>query len=356
MQAPYDSPMSPVSPPTDAPIPTPVPAREWKDVDPERFHGEIVPLGQPAVLRCAARDWPLVRHFRESPQSLVDYLARFDSGELVMTTIVPPQARGRMVYEEGAKELNHRNSAEKLPNVLKGLLKLAQDPSPPGVFMGGFGAARLAGLQEENCSDLVPPGNPAHLWIGNAVTVSPHFDAADNLAFVVAGRRRFTLFPPDQVSNLYIGPFDLTPAGLPISMVWHDDPDFARYLRFRDALAVAQSAELEPGDALYIPYLWWHGVQSLDPFNMLVNYWWYSDDVAAAHPYGALLRATFELFRNMPAEHRKAWKHMYDHWVFETNGDPAEHLPPAQRTAHRNLDAEAIERFRKALAGLHGSS
>jgi len=329
------------------------PIREWRNVDAPCFHSEIVPAGQPAVLRGIASDWPLVRHSSQSPQSLVDYLIGFDSGELVQTTIVPPEARGRMVYEEGAKALNHRISAERLASVLKGLLKFIDQSNAPGVFMGGLDATdRLPGLDRENCTDLVPPGTSAHLWIGNAVTVSPHFDAADNVACVVAGRRRFTLFPPEQVANLYIGPFDLTPGGLPISVVDHTAPNLERYPRFRDALAVAQSAELEPGDAIYIPYLWWHGVESLEAFNMLVNYWWYRDAVASAHPYGGLLRATYELFRTMPPEHRAAWKHMYDHWVFEQNGDPVEHLPPVQRTASSNIDAEAIAHFRQAIGKL----
>lgn len=312
-----------------------------------------MPLGQPAVLRGIAEDWPLVRHFRQSPQSLVDYLTGFDNGELVTTAIAPPDVHGRLVYKDDVKELNHRHSSEKLPNVLKGLLKLAENRQPPGIWIGGLSARhQLPGLEDENRSDFVPDGTPANLWIGNAVTVPPHFDAGDNLGFVVAGRRRFTLFPPEQVANLYIGPFDLTPSGLPISMVVHNDPDIERYPRFRDALAAAQSAEVGPGDAIYVPYLWWHGVESLDRFNMLVNFWWYSDQVAAAHPYGALLRATFELFRTMPPEHRKAWRHMYDHWVFETDGDPAAHLPPAQRTAARDLDPETVARLRQAVSDL----
>jgi hypothetical protein len=135
-------------------------------------------------------------------------------------------------------------------------------------------------------------------------------------------------------------------------MVAHDAPDLDRYPRFREALTAAQSADVEPGDAIYIPYLWWHGVESLAPFNMLVNFWWYRDEVAAAHPYGALLRATYELFRHMPPEHRGAWKHMYDHWVFEEHGDPAAHLSPAERTADPNFDREAVARFKQALTDL----
>ena len=333
--------------------PQPQPVREWREIDPQCFRTEIVPLGQPAVLRGIADDWPLVRHFRTSPLSLVDYLIGLDTGEPVISAIAPPEVKGRLVYKDGVKALNHRHSAEMLPNVLRGLLKLADKPDPPGIWIGGLSARhQLPRLEEENRTDFVPAEAKANLWIGNAVTVPPHFDAGDNLGMVVAGRRRFTLFPPEQVANLYIGPFDITPSGLPISMVAHNAPDLDQYPRFRKALGAAQVGEIGPGDAIYIPYLWWHGVESLEPFNMLVNFWWYRDRVAAAHPYGALLRATYELFRNMPPEHRSSWKHMYDHWVFETGGDPAEHLPPSQRTALPDLDDEAVARFKQAIGDL----
>jgi oxalate decarboxylase/phosphoglucose isomerase-like protein (cupin superfamily) len=52
------------------------------------------------------------------------------------------------------------------------------------------------------------------------------------------------------------------------------DPDFTRFPRFREALKHAIVAELEPGDALYIPSLWWHHVESIGVLNAMVNYWW----------------------------------------------------------------------------------
>ena len=36
-------------------------------------------------------------------------------------------------------------------------------------------------------------------------------------------------------------------------------------------------ADLEPGDAIYIPTLWWHHVRSHSPLNILLNYWWQAD-------------------------------------------------------------------------------
>ncbi len=61
-----------------------------------------------------------------------------------------------------------------------------------------------------------------------------------------------------------------------MSLVQLHAPDFDRFPRFREALDAAVTAELEAGDAIYIPPLWWHHVQSLEPFNLLVNYWWHA--------------------------------------------------------------------------------
>jgi len=63
-------------------------------------------------------------------------------------------------------------------------------------------------------------------------------------------------------------------------MVHVTAPDLARYPRYAPALEVAQESELAPGDAIFIPHDWYHHVEALDPFNVLVNYWW--DAEAAA--------------------------------------------------------------------------
>jgi Cupin-like domain len=325
--------------------------KEWYDVDTEKFAKEIVAAREPAILRGIGSCWPLVQHSKDSMQSLVDYLIDLDNDQQVMTVTAPPEVLGRLGYKEGSKEFNHHHSMEKLPLVLTNLLNLINASDPPAIWLGGLPANdHLPRLRKENEIDLVPADASPHLTICNAVTVPPHIDAADNVAIVVAGRRKFTLFPPEQVSNLYIGPLDITPAGVPISLVSQDAPDLERYPRFREALRSSFVAELGPGDGIYIPYLWWHGVQSLDRFNMLVNFWWYSDPIAAAVPWGALLNASYELFRNMPLEHRKAWKPLYEYWVFGTHGDPTEHLPSGQRSSPPS--GEVVVQLRDSLLRL----
>jgi hypothetical protein len=162
------------------------------------------------------------------------------------------------------------------------------------------------------------------------VTVQTHCDSSDNLACVVAGRRRFTLFPPEQLRNLYVGPLDFTLAGQPVSMVSLLEPDFGRYPRFKDALAAAVSAELMPGDALYIPYLWWHHVESLDPLNVLVNYWWDDAVPGATAAFESLVHAILAV-RSLQPRRRAVWRKFFEHYVFEDNGDPAAHLAAREK-------------------------
>jgi hypothetical protein len=196
--------------------------------------------------------------------------------------------------------------------------------------------------------ELVPPVSPK-LWIGNSAHVAPHYDLKENVACVAVGRRRFTLFPPEQTANLYIGPFDNTPAGAPISMVSVTEPDFESYPRFAQALEAAQSAELGPGDAIYIPYMWWHGVQALERFNILVNYWWNEHEPRSGlHPTTAMVLAWIT-FMDMPPEHRRRWRDMFELYIFG-DGEAMKHLPSHARGVLGELNEQQIARVKQMLA------
>jgi len=189
----------------------------------------------------------------------------------------------------------------------------------------------IPGFLDENPLPALP-GVVPNFWLGNALTVPVHHDHPYNLACVVAGRRRFTLFAPQQVGNLYIGPLEHTPSGAPISVVHPKAPDFERYPRYREALASSVVAEMEPGDALYIPPLWFHQVEALEKVNLLVNYWWpvagVSGDAQLPSPANALMQA-IKVLNALPAPQREAWAAMFGHYVAQQGGDPAAHIPAA---------------------------
>jgi len=211
----------------------------------------------------------------------------------------------------------------------------------------------LGGFEADNRMELVRPDVQPRAWIGNRIRVAPHYDHYENIGVVVAGRRRFTLFPPEQIVNLYLGPLELTPAGTPISLVDLANPDLDRFPRFAEAAKLAQSAELEPGDAIYIPYQWWHAVESLKPFNFFVNYWWSDARPDLGRAYDALMHAFFAL-KHLPPEQRAIWKTVFDHFIFETHGNPAEHLPPHARGVLGEPTPELIARMRATLKQIAG--
>jgi len=319
----------------------------------ESLPDAVLSAGRPAVLRGAFSKWPLVLAAKQSDEAAVDYLNRFYNGQPVATIVAPASQRGRFFYRPDSKQMNFDRLSEPLSAILQGLLQQRDAEEPFGIAMQAIPAAEtLPGLPEDNPNPFVPAGTAARLWIGNRVTVAPHFDVSDNLACVAAGRRRFVMFPPEQTSNLYPGPMDVTPASLPISMVSLDEPDFDRFPRYREALGTAYVAELEPGDAVYIPYLWWHGVQSLSEFNILTNYWWNRDEAAARYPYVLMLQLIYQLYRGMRPEHRKAWRALYDHYVFEADGDPMEPLAPPQRDSEFTMDRESVAKFRQMIRDL----
>lgn len=324
-----------------------VPERDG--VTAEIFHNEILPAAQPVIMRGLVCDWPIVAAGRQSPQALAAYIRRFDRGNPVSTMFAPPAARGRFFYNADLSGFNFKPGLSKLSAVLDFMLEHAEEEPPSAIAAQSVPVGEnLPGMQLENRMPLLSQGVDPRIWVGNKVLVAAHHDPSENIACVAAGRRRFTLFAPDQVANLYVGPFELTPAGAAISMVSFDEPDFERYPRFADALSAALTADLEAGDAIYIPYLWWHHVRSIERFNVLVNYWWSPPAEGRGAPRDAFFHAMMAI-RELPEPHREAWRSMFEHYVFQKDGPVGEHLPANRRGLMARLDASGIRNLRTML-------
>lgn len=311
----------------------------------EIFENEILPGGQPVVFRGLVRDWPVTQAALQSSDKLFDYLRRFDRGALVSTMFAPPGARGRLSYNDDLSGFNYRSGTTKLESALGYLAESRGDDDAAALALQKVPVrANLPGFEQENRLPLLDARVEPRLWLGNRVIVAAHHDPSENIACCVAGRRRFTLFPPDQLANLYMGPFELSPM---ISVVDFDNPDLAKYPRFADAQAAAVVAELEPGDALYIPFHWYHQVRSIEAVNMLVNYWW--DEAVRSPPRDAFLHAMVAI-RDLPATHRAAWRELFDHYVFLDNGPAADHLAPERRGVLGDMTPDEARNIRTALS------
>ncbi|OAN58175.1 cupin-like domain-containing protein [Sphingomonas sp. TDK1] len=283
----------------------------------------------PMVLRGVAADLPITRVAQDGA-NLSAYLLGFDSGRTAQAFVGDAAIGGRYNYGDRSDGFNFARETLGLAAVLERILRAAADAGAPSIYCGSLPAEdHLPGLAEANRMPLVPAGVLPRLWIGNASTIACHYDRFDNLACVIAGERRFTLYPPDTIGDLYVGPIDHTMAGQPVSLAAGAGSGDSRYPRFAAAQARALSVTLRAGDALYLPKLWWHQVEATAPFNLLMNYWW--DDFASSpdSPYTALLLAMTTL-ADRPAAERTAWRAFFDHYAFRPEGHPLAHLPAAQ--------------------------
>ena len=326
-----------------------VPVSVLRGVTRATFESEIRPAAVPVVLEGLVGDWPLVHAGRESTRGLAAGIKALDAGRVPHVIEAPASGGGRLFYRDDLAGFNFTRRPMPIPAILDHLLESASLPGAPTLYLESLpAAAYLPAFAAAHPMPLLDRRVEPRIWIGNAVKINTHFDLVYNLACVVAGRRRFTLFPPAQLPNLYLAPLDFTPSGAPVSLAPMTDADPARFPRLAEALRHARRAELGPGDALFIPYGWWHHVESLAPFNVLVNYWW-NDAADYGAPHGALLHALLAI-RDLPGDQRKVWEGLFRELVFTDPEQALAHLPPEKRGMLGPPSAERTRGIRDRLA------
>ena len=301
----------------------------WHNVTPELFRNKIAPLNQPAILKGLVNDWPAVKKAKNGIDNLYQYFLSLYIGGDIQFARIPPEEQGRFFYNKEMSDFNFKRETgaldiffqEVLSNSLKNDAEtLALQSAPVADYFPNF--------EKENTLKCFSKSVPPRIWIGNDATISAHYDDAENIACVVSGKRTFTLFPPDQIENLYIGPMDFTPAGAPLSLVDHANPDFDKYPKYHKALDHALVGSLEAGDAIYIPTLWWHHVQAKGGVNVLVNYWEGGSINGQDKPVPAdnLLMAMLSI-RDLPIEQKQAWKAVFDYYIFSEQNHKYDYIP-----------------------------
>jgi hypothetical protein len=325
---------------------------ELEGANPDRLPlDELLAAAQPRVLRGLVRNWGITRAGLRSDQDAIDYLRSFYNGKSIGYSIGGPEVAGRLFYSDDFTRLNFASERGRLDDVLSTLQKHIPDEKPPTIYVGStLIDICLPGFRGENDLAFAAHGvdPPPSIWIGNRTIASAHYDAPNNIACCVVGRRRFTLFPPEQIFNLYPGPLEPTPGGQAISVVDFANPDLSRFPRFRAALDAAMTAEVGPGDAVFIPSMWWHHVEGLSAFNTLVNYWWSSSPKHIPTPMNALYHAIWSL-RDRPDNEKQAWRNVFEYYVFGPGGRAGEHLPEQARGVLGPIGDDEARRIRAML-------
>lgn len=310
---------------------------------------EFAEITEPVILRGLVSDWPVLQAAKRSKDELVSYLSQFDNGAVVPVSAGPSSLEGRLFYNADFTAMNFERGNAEFGEVLRRVRDHGAAPKPPAIYLASSDIDEcLPGFRKENDIDFADASPVISAWIGTRTRVAAHNDLPLNIACVAAGRRRFTLFPPDQIANLYVGPFELTPAGRPISFVDFAAPDMERFPRFADAMENALIAELEAGDALFVPSMWWHHVEALSEFNFLVNYWWRTVPSYFGTPQDALSHAMLTI-RDLPPEQKEAWRVMFDYYVFDFDPEGQTHIPENAQGVLAPMTQDNARRIRANL-------
>jgi len=306
----------------------------------------IMTAEKPLVIKGLFDHWPALAEGRASPSRLNTYLRRMDLGAQATVMEAPFSSGGRYVYAPDMREFNFTKRQRGIRETLDQIERNLMLENAPFVAIQMLPlSTHMPGFVTDNPLPLMPPQIVPRLWVGGSLKTQTHNDRDHNLACVVAGRRRFLLFPPEQVGNLYVGPLDNPP---PLSLVDPEQPDYDRFPKFREAIKAAVVAHLGPGDAIFMPKYWWHHVTSLDPYNVMVNYWWGDFATGLERASDAFLTALLAL-GHLPSGERAYWQAMFDTYVFKREGDATGHIPAALKGVLGPMSPPVRERLKAEL-------
>jgi hypothetical protein len=209
------------------------------DISPETFLSRYYAANEPILLEGFVRNWPAIKKW--SPGYFAE---QFGDVELD-------------VYRDG-----HRRSMrirdfvdvmQRQPEAGEPYLVAQYRPLPQSELAALSQDLRFDSAFFDAGDDQAVFG----LWMGPANTLTPlHYDQKNVLLAQLYGRKRVKLISPLATDRLYCrkrGYSEVDP----------DKPDFNRFPLFERV--TVSTIELEAGDALFLPFGWWHHVRSLSP-------------------------------------------------------------------------------------------
>jgi hypothetical protein len=315
---------------------------------------ELFAAEQPVILKGLVKDWPLVKAGKDSPDKVMEQLEAHYSQRPMLVYKGAPEIKARFGYDKSCTDFNYSSERTTIVEVFKTIRSQLTQEQHDYLYINSLRLDEgFPKLSESHSLAFEHPefknNQPvAKIWLGTESVAAAHFDQPKNIACCVVGKRRFTLFSPDQVNNLYPGPLTPTPGGQVVTLANLSEPDFARFPRLKQALENAYVVDLEPGDGLYYPSMWWHEVEAFDRFNAMVNFWWMTAPPYLGNPMDVLMHAMLSV-RDRPASERAAWKALFDYYIFADPEQVRAHLPPESHGAFATMDDNLSRRLRAML-------
>jgi hypothetical protein len=315
---------------------------------------ELFSLAQPVILKGLVKDWPLVKAGQQSPDKVMEQLEQHYSQRPMLVYKGAPKIKARFGYNPTCTGFNFSSERSTIPEVFATIRSQMDQEIHDYLYINslrfdeGFPALSQSHQLTFEHGEFNNNQPMAKIWLGTESVAAAHFDQPKNIACCVLGKRRFTLFPPEQIHNLYPGPLTPTPGGQVVTLADLSKPDFTRFPRIKDALENAYIADLEPGDALYYPNMWWHEVEAFDRFNAMVNFWWMTAEPYLGNPMDALMHAMMSV-RDRSAKEKEAWKGLFDYYIFADSEQARAHLPPESQGLLANMDDNLARRLRAML-------
>lgn len=319
------------------------------EINANDFSLDVFTSNEPLVIRGIVNDWPIVKKSSEEIQKISEYLLCYYENDRIIAFASKSELGNKFTYGPNANQMSFEQLESTLDLVLETINESSKLDNPGTVYMGSTTLDYvLPGFDKDNNFSIGDASPLKSIWVGNQTIVPPHYDVPDNIAFVCAGTRKFTLFPPSQLKNMYVGPLEHTPAGQPISLVDIDDPDLTKFPKFEEAMGHGLSAVLGPGDGIFIPSLWWHQVESFGKLNILVNYWWRDVPSFMGNPMDALMHSILSI-RDLPEHQKENWANMFQHYVFNNLDENFNHIPDNLNGSHKKINDELAKNLRALL-------
>ncbi|MDC8831253.1 cupin-like domain-containing protein [Alteromonas gilva] len=317
-------------------------------------YDDLFALNKPVILKGLVKDWPLVQTARQSRQAVMDQLCEQDTGHPLLVYRGAPPINARFGYNKSCTGFNYTSEKARLADVVQEIAANIDQAQHDYLYINSLRFDQgLPGLSKANTLDFdhdefINNQPVPKIWIGTESVAAAHFDQPKNIACCVLGKRRFTLFAPQQVENLYPGPLHPTPGGQVVTTANLAKPDFTQYPRLKTALENAYIADLEPGDGLYYPSMWWHEVEALDRFNIMVNFWWMTAKPYLGNAMDVLMHGMLSL-RDKPTQEKAAWRALFDYYVFGDAKNVTAHLPQECHGPLAEINELSARRLRAML-------